>query len=137
MCRVCVCVLRTYCTDRLDGYYAHIQSERSLPTWQAGWHSHHHGHECCSKQRRSLCAWTSACKVLFYIILWCLVHITSCLVFQSAWHSIAISGSTTLLPYFIGGGLVIRPWTFVVISGIVFTIKVTYWKNNGEYIFML
>ena len=72
-------------------------------------------------------------KFCFTLILWCLVLATSSLVFQSAWHSIAITGSTTLLPYFIGGGLVIWPWTFVVISGVMFTIKVALGKNNGEF----
>ena len=72
-------------------------------------------------------------KFCFTLILWCLVLATSSLVFQSAWHSIAISGSTTLLPYFIGGGLVIWPWTFVVISGVMFTIKVACGKSNGEF----
>ena len=111
----------------------HIQSERPLPTSQAGWHRHHvvDMNAAINRGGHFMLGPLPVKRFCFTLILWCLVLATSSLVFQS------VTGSTTLLPYFIGGGLVIKillwPWTFVVISGVMFTIKVACGKSNGEF----
>jgi hypothetical protein len=72
----------------------------------------------------------------FYLtsILWCFVLAASSLGF-SDWSSVAVTGSVNLLPYFIVGLLMIWPWTSVVVSGAMFTIKVE--ENDGWYIMIL